>query len=179
MNLYDYLSNYDANIEDIFLGLYEKLKVINDNGLRISNLDSKHVTMNKDGLFDLSEEYELSDRGDNSNLITLTKMYLGAYYSKGREYDDLTKIRVDKLKDNLDDIYSTIEDDSFDKEYFDRVFDGELVYYPEYKTKKNESPKQKLLIRSDKQAYTVRALIVLFLSLSLGALLTVLMLLNR
>ena len=163
MNLNEYITNYDVDINDTFLSLYKRLKIINSNGLSVVNLDANHIKMNKEGSFDFEGHYVLTDRGDNSNLIDLTKMFLGSFYNKGTSFKDLSHHSLDRIKDNLDEISSTINDTEYDREYFERVFDGEIIYYQDYLEKKKEN-KGRAYTKKTNKAYATKAEITLLIS---------------
>ena len=176
MNLYDYITNYEVDINDVFLNLYKKLKIINSNGLKVANLDAKHINMNDEGTFKFEDHYLLADPEDNSNLISLTKMFLGAYYNKGSNFKDLSNHSTDRIIDNLDDISDTINDDSYDREYFERVFDGEIIYYQDYLDKKKD--KGKAYTKRYNKAYTFKAILAIIISLAVLSFLIILMLIK-
>ena len=168
MTLNEYLTNDDNDVTKVFIPLYEKLKVINGNRLRLVDINSKNIISNNNE-FDFDNNFELSERGDNSNLITLTKMLLGAYYSKGVNYTDYSESNLNRLIDDLDEMSETIHDDNFDKEYFDRVFNGEIIYYNDYKelkkkdifTKENKNTNAMLLLVISVVTVTLLMLILL------------------
>lgn len=176
MNLYDYLTNYDVDITDTFTDLYKKLKVINDNGLKVVNLDSKHINMNEEGTFDFDDNYELAESGDSSNLITLTKLFLGSFYTKGIDFKDLSNHSTDRIIDNLDEISRTIDNDSYDREYFERVFDGEIIYYQDYLNKKED--KGYAYTKKRSKAYTTIGILTLIVSIALLSFLVILTLIK-
>ncbi len=139
MTLNDYLTyNEDVRIEDVFEPLYRDLEIINKNGLAVNKVDSNHIVYNeKTDKFEFEDDFYLADSATiEKNLVDFTKVFFGAYFTMQTGFKDFIEANLEWIKDNFDEIANTIVADSFDKDYFERVFDGEIIYYNNYRNQK-------------------------------------------
>ena len=162
----------------MFIDLYRDLEIINKNDLVIDNMDMDHIYLNEDtNSFAFDDEYSMGDEDAiNDNLMDLTKIFFGSYVESPSGYKDFSKASTDWVKDVFDELKDEIPNPDFEKDYFRRVFDGEIIYFNRYKEKekeKKEKPgKAKKMIIENKSAFIIKHLIPA-IALSIGALLLV------
>ena len=165
MTLNEYLTyNGNENISEKFIDLYRDLEVINRNDLVVTNMDMDHIYLDKTGNFVFDDNYSIGDEEDvNDNLMDLTKIFFGSYLQSPEGYRDYSKMSTDWVIDAFEELKDTIPDPDFEKDYFRRVFDGEIVYYNKYKEKDEKKEikpsKTKKLVRDNKAAFIVKQLL--------------------
>jgi hypothetical protein len=131
MTLGEYLTyNSDDNNSKVFENLYAQLEIIHKNGLVVSELDADHITLNeKDMTFEFGDNYKIGYPEEvEDNLLALTKIYFGTFVGDESGFKDFSKVSTYWIKDNFEEICETIDRDDFNKDFFERVFNGETVY---------------------------------------------------
>ena len=179
MTLNEYLTyNGNENIGEMFIDLYRDLEIINKNDLVIMNMDMDHIYLDEDSnSFAFDDEFKMGDeKAINDNLMDLTKIFFGSYVESPTGYKDFSKASTDWVIDAFDELKDTIPNPDFEKDYFRRVFDGEIVYFNRYKEKEKdkevEPSKTKKMIKDNKSAFILKQLLPA-IALSIGALLLV------
>lgn len=135
---FSYNKDY-SNIEDIYLTLYKKLKIIHDNGMYVPVLDSLHILCDDSFSFDKIVKSSNIALDRRENLVALTKLFLGTYLSLSTSFRDFSSVDTEWFAININAINSSLVDDGFEPNYFERVLTGgENIYYNDYLISKNE-----------------------------------------
>ena len=179
MTLNEYLTyNGNENIGEMFIDLYRDLEIINKNDLIVNNMDMDHIYLNEESnSFTFDDKYSIGDEDAiNDNLMDLTKIFFGSYVESPTGYKDFSKASTAWVIDAFDELKDDITNPDFEKDYFRRVFDGEIVYFNKFKEKEKEKEskpsKDKKMIKYNKAAFIMKQLLPA-IALSIGALLLV------
>ncbi|MBO5376410.1 MAG: hypothetical protein J6A52_06105 [Bacilli bacterium] len=145
--------NHDySELSSIFSSLYSNLRVIHENGMYVPRISADNIIYDGKFSFDsmsLSYNTELNKR---ENLVSLTKLFLGAYLSLSTGFRDFSSVNIEWFADNMEGIKSVITDDDFSSHFFSSVlFEGENIYYDEFLRKQAQS--SDLNSRSSKKGY--------------------------
>ena len=148
---FSYNNDY-SQLSNIFLQLYAKLRVIHENGMYVPNISANNIVYDGNfsfGSMSLSNNIELNKR---ENLVSLTKLFLGAYLSLSTGFRDFSSVDIEWFSNNMDGIVSVVDDENFSSEYFSSVlFGGDNVYYDDFLKKKSQD--SDLNSRSNKRGY--------------------------
>ena len=150
MTLGEYLTyNGDENTKEVFENLYAQLEVIHKNGLIVSDLDADHITYNeKDMNFEFGDNYRIGYPEElEENLLDLAKIYFGSFMKEPGGFKDLSKVSTYWIKDNFEEICETIDRPDFEKEFFERTFNGETVYLNRFGDKEGDMPPVRRKVR--------------------------------
>lgn len=140
MNQYFSYNKDYSQLPAIFGGLYRKLRIIHDNGMYVSSINSSSIIHDSDFSFSsmsLADNFELRKR---ENIVDLTKLFLGTYLSLSTEFRDFSSVDTEWFSNNINDINSVITSDDFYPEYFSSVLlEGQNTYYDEFIDKKRQN----------------------------------------
>lgn len=148
---FSYSKDY-AELPVLFGNLYQKLRIMHDNGMCVPSITAEDIVYDSEFSFKsmvLADNLELRKR---ENIVDLTKLFLGAYVSLSTGFRDFSQVDSDWFFNNLDSINSIITAENFYPEYFRSVFvEGNNIYYDEFAEKKKNF--DELNSRSNKMGY--------------------------
>lgn len=140
MNQYFSYNKDYSKLPVIFGSLYRKMRIIHDNGMYVSSINSSSIIHDADFSFSsmaLADNFELRKR---ENIVDLTKLFLGTYLSLSTGFRDFSSVDTEWFSNNINDINSVITSDDFYPEYFTSVLlEGENTYYDEFIVKKEKN----------------------------------------
>lgn len=140
MNQYFSYNKDYSQLPVIFGSLYRKMRIIHDNGMYVSSINSSSIIHDADFSFSsmaLADNFELRKR---ENIVDLTKLFLGTYLSLSTGFRDFSSVDTEWFSNNINDINSVITSDDFYPEYFTSVLlEGENTYYDEFIEKKKQN----------------------------------------
>lgn len=143
MTLGEYLTyNSDENRDELFTNLYSQLEIIHNNGLAVDQIDTDHITYNdKYSTFEFGDDFRIASEEDiDDNIMALTKIFFGTFVESPNGFRDYSKVSTDWIKDSFPELCDRIQDDGFKKDFFERVLNGERVYYNRYKEMDGDMP---------------------------------------
>ena len=138
MNLKNYVMYENVDIASLFDSLSSQLKEIHNNGLIVKNLDSNQIQIGELSFknMDIPDNYEKEKK---ENIVSLSKIMIGTVLSMGTTFRDFSYVDTNWFIDNFDNIFSVINIENFDKEYFYSVFfEGKDTYYCDYLNEKRK-----------------------------------------
>ena len=153
MNLEElFLYDKDVDLSEIYENLSRQLKVMHSNNIVVKNMNSYNIMYDKDISFNEYGQSDNFEKEKQDNIVTLSKIMLGFLLSKNNTFRDYSNINTEWFIDNFDNIFSIINEENFDKEYFHSVLiDKESTYYSDYLDYKRN--KEELSGKSNVQGY--------------------------
>jgi len=139
MNLNEYVMYENIDVSSFFDNISKKLKTIHNNGLIVRNLNCNQIRIDDDLSFENIGESQNFEQEKRENLITLSKIMIGLVLSTGNTFRDFSYVDDDWFIKNFDNIFSVININDFDKEYFNSLyFEGKDMYYCDYLAEKKK-----------------------------------------
>lgn len=152
MNIKDYVTYEDVNISSLFDILSKQLKIVHNNNYVVNNLNCDGIYVNDNMSFKNIRPASNYEKEKRENIIALSKIMIGTVLSKGTTFRDFSSVDNDWFTNNFDSIFSVINEEDFDKDYFYSVFfEGQNMYYSDYLNEKKK--KEELSGRENVNSY--------------------------
>lgn len=127
------------DIPELYEKLFRELKVIHSNNMVVPEINSEEIIFGKSMMFKSIKKPSNFEVEKRNNILSLSKLMIGSYLSLGTGFKDFSSVDNEWFKDNIDNIFSTMNYEDFDKEYFEVVFlEGKNYYYSDYLDRKRQ-----------------------------------------
>lgn len=137
MNLKDYITYENVDMSSFYDNLSNQLKQLHNNGLVVNNLNSYAIEVDDNATFKNIERSSNFEQEKRDNIISLSKLMIGMVLSSGTTFRDFSFVDTDWFIQNFDSIFSVINVENFDKDYFYSLyFEGKDIYYCDYLNEK-------------------------------------------
>lgn len=142
-------SNVDRIIED----LSRQLKMIHERGAVIRPLSCDSIVYDNKFYFDSLNKPVDFNSEKKENILTLSKIMIGAYMSVGAGFRDLSCVDSKWFAENIEDICSSVGISEYNKEYLMSIFlSNSNLYYCDFLD--NHRQKERLQGSGNIQTYT-------------------------
>lgn len=142
-----------SNVDDVIESLSRQLKMIHERGAVIQPLSCDSIVYDNKFYFDsLSKPVDFESE-KKENIVTLSKIMIGAYLSIGAGFRDFSNIDSKWFFENIDDICSSVGMSEYNKEYLASIFlSNNSLYYSDFMD--NYRQKERLQSSGNVQTYS-------------------------
>lgn len=152
MKLRDYVMYDNVDVSSLFNSLSKQLKVIHNNKYVVNNLNCEDIFVGDEIAFKKINSSDNFEQDQRNNIISLAKIMIGVILSRGTNFRDFSQVDTNWFVQNFDNIFSVINEENFDKEYFYSILiDGNNKYYSDYLNEKKN--KQELSGKENVNSY--------------------------
>ena len=136
---YTYEQEFDS-ISELYENLSRQLKIIHSNNMVVSDITSDEIYLGDSMAFKPVKDLENFEVKKRENILSFAKLMIGTYLSLKTGFKDFSHVEDQWFIDNFDSIFSAINEENFDKEYFELIFkEGKNYYYSDYLDRKRQS----------------------------------------
>ena len=128
------------NVSELFENLSKQLKIIHSNNMAVSQVNSDEIFLGESMAFKPIKESGDFQAKKRQNIVSFSKLMIGTYLSLKTGFKDFSNVDDQWFIDNFDDIFNTINEKDFDRDYFSSVLlEGNDYYYSDYLNRKRQS----------------------------------------
>jgi hypothetical protein len=128
------------NVSELYENLSRQLKIIHSNNMVVPNINSDEIYLGESMAFKPVKESDNYQMIKRQNIVSFSKLMIGTYLSLKTGFKDFSNVDDQWFIDNMDTIFSTINEENFDKDYFSSVLlEGNDYYYSDYLDRKRQS----------------------------------------
>lgn len=142
-----------SNVDSVFENLSRQMKVIHEHGLVIPTLSCDSISFNNNFSFEAMSKPINFEQEKKENIISLSKIMIGAYISIGSGFRDFSSVDSKWFSDNIDDICSSVAMSDYNTEYLSSLFlSNSNEYYSDFLDKYRQ--RESLNSRGNVQTYS-------------------------